>query len=85
MAVFPRDCGKTSVRERAGEGTASQAVVAPASHTWPPATHVPAIVFVLCTEFLAQRGLFVKDHEEMHAERNGCDGSDRYRLTLGFQ
>lgn len=76
-AAFPRDCGKTSVRERGGE-----AVVVPASDTRPPATHVPTILFVLGPELLAQRRLLVKDHEKMHAEGKCYDGSDRYRVGM---
>jgi hypothetical protein len=82
MAAFPRDCGKTSVRERGGEGTASQAVVVPPSDTRPPATHVPTILFVLGPELLAQRRLLVKDHEKMHAEGKCYDGCDRYRVGM---
>jgi hypothetical protein len=54
----------------------------PPSHTWPPATNVPAILFVVCPEFLAQSRLFIKDHEQMHTEGNCCDGSDQSRVAV---
>src|SRR5213593_1869724 len=54
----------------------------PGSHARPPAPHVPAILFVICPELLAQRRLFIQDDKQMHAERNGCHRGDRYRIGV---
>jgi hypothetical protein len=51
--------------------------LAPASDTRPPSIYVPAILFVLCSEFAAQSWLFIKEHEQMYAEGNRDCGSDR--------
>src|ERR1700720_4516356 len=52
----------------------------PGSHAWPPATDVPAILFVVCAEFLAQGWLFIKHHKQMNAESNRRHGSDHRRI-----
>src|SRR5207244_3919950 len=44
--------------------------------------YVPAILFVICPELLAQRRLFIQDDKQMHAERNGCHRGDRYRIGV---
>jgi hypothetical protein len=36
----------------------------PASYARPPSVHVPAILFVVCPEFAAQSGLFIKENEQ---------------------
>jgi hypothetical protein len=41
----------------------------PASHAQPPSIHVPAIPFVVCPEFAAQSGLFIKENEQMYGLR----------------
>src|SRR5690242_12956804 len=43
----------------------------PCSRTRPPATHVAAILFVVCPEFLSQRRLLIKHDEQMHADGDG--------------
>src|SRR5213594_5164433 len=48
----------------------------PASHARPPAPYVPAILFVIRAELLAQRRLFVEENKQMHAESDGCDCRD---------
>src|SRR5207245_8499671 len=54
----------------------------PAPHPRPPATHIPAILFVLCPELVAQRRLFVEDYKQMHTEGNGRHGSDGCRVRV---
>src|SRR5947209_11849024 len=54
----------------------------PGSHARPPAPYVPAILFVICPELLAQRRLFVQDDKQMHAERNGCHRRDHSRVSM---
>src|SRR5207245_11726392 len=54
----------------------------PASQARPPAPYVPAILFVICPELLAQRRLFIQQDKQMHAERNGCHRGDRYRIGV---
>src|SRR5438445_7223853 len=54
----------------------------PASHARPPAPYVPAILFVICPELLAQRRLFVEENKQMHAESDGCDCRDHSRVRM---
>src|SRR5438876_9396818 len=54
----------------------------PGSHARPPAPYVPAILFVICPELLAQRRLFVQDDKQMHAEGNGCHRRDHSRVSM---
>src|SRR5256886_738367 len=54
----------------------------PGSHARPPAPYVPAILFVICPELLAQRRLFIQDDKQMHAERNGCHRRDHSRVSM---
>src|SRR5205809_2590044 len=54
----------------------------PGSHARPPAPHVPAILFVICPELLAQRRLFIQDDKQTHAERNGCHRRDHSRVSM---
>src|SRR3989442_9637538 len=54
----------------------------PGSHARPPAPYVPAILFVICPELLAQRRLFVQDDKQMHAEGNGCHRRDHSRRSV---
>src|SRR5947208_10346330 len=54
----------------------------PASQARPPAPYVPAILFVICPELLAQRRLFIQQDKQMHAERNDCHRGDRYQIGV---
>src|SRR2546428_3637932 len=54
----------------------------PASHARPPAPYVPAILFVIRAELLAQRRLFVEENKQMHAESDGCDCRDHSRVGM---
>src|SRR5438876_11026663 len=54
----------------------------PASQARPPAPYVPAILFVICPELLAQRRLFVEENKQMHAESDGCDCRDHSRVGM---
>src|SRR5437899_2526238 len=54
----------------------------PASHARPPAHYVPAILFVIRAELLAQRRLFVEENKQMHAESDGCDCRDHSRVGM---
>src|SRR5579864_6312934 len=49
----------------------------PAFQARPPAAHVPTIRLVLGAKFPPERRFFVQDYEQMHAESNCCDGSNR--------
>jgi hypothetical protein len=50
--------------------------LAPALQTGPPAPYVPAILFVIRTEFAAQRGLFVKQDKQVDPQGYRCHGGD---------
>src|SRR5438309_9429348 len=54
----------------------------PASHARPPAPYVPAILFVIRAELLAQRRLFVEENKQMHAKGNGCRRRDHSRVRV---
>src|SRR6266705_1272113 len=54
----------------------------PASHARPPAPYVPAILFVIRAELLAQRRLFVEENKQMHAESDGCHRRDHSRVSM---
>src|SRR5438105_8946945 len=54
----------------------------PASQARPPAPYVPAILFVIRAELLAQRRLFIQDDKQMHAEGNGCHRRDHSRVSM---
>ena len=49
----------------------------PASHTRPPSIHVPAILLIVCPEFTAQSGLFIKENEQINGEGDRCHASNR--------
>src|SRR5438093_13390707 len=54
----------------------------PASHARPPAPYVPAILFVIRAELLAQRRLFIQQDKQMHAKGNGCHRRDHSRVRV---
>src|SRR5207245_4835208 len=54
----------------------------PASHARPPAPYVPAILFVIRAELLAQRRLFIQQDKQMHPEGNGCHRRDHSRVRV---
>src|SRR5438874_12636261 len=54
----------------------------PGSRARPPAPYVPAILFVIRAELLAQRRLFIQNDKQMHPEGNGCHRGDRYRIGV---
>src|SRR5438552_18289777 len=54
----------------------------PASHARPPAPYVPAILFVIRAELLAQRRLFIQQDKQMHAKGNGCRRRDHSRVRV---
>src|SRR5437667_3597828 len=54
----------------------------PGSHARPPAPYVPAILFIIRAELLAQRRLFIQNDKQMHPEGNGCHRGDRYRIGV---
>src|SRR5437660_4097373 len=54
----------------------------PRSRARPPAPYVPAILFVIRAELLAQRRLFIQNDKQMHPEGNGCHRGDRYRIGV---
>src|SRR5580692_10190131 len=61
-------------------GCARSVCFIPASRTRPPATHIPAILFIVFPKFLAQSWFFVKDHEQMYGKANRCGGSNHERV-----
>src|SRR5207245_65603 len=54
----------------------------PASQARPPAPYVPAILFVIRAELLAQRRLFIQQDKQMHPEGNGCHRRDHSRVRV---
>src|SRR5258708_17168952 len=54
----------------------------PAMHTRPPATHVPAILFVICSELLAQSRLLIKEHEQTNGQGDCGSSGDGYRVGM---
>ena len=54
----------------------------PRSNTRPPAGYVPAILFVVCPEFVPQSRLFVESDKQVHAERDDGHRRDRRRISV---
>src|SRR6266852_6115914 len=54
----------------------------PGVQAWPPASHVPAILDVIRSELLAQRGLFIEDNKQMYAEGNRRHGGNRHWVSV---
>src|SRR4029077_886799 len=54
----------------------------PGAEARKPASYVLAILDVVGSEFLAQRGLFIEDHKQVHAEGSGQDGDDDHRVGV---
>src|SRR5207247_8449368 len=50
----------------------------PGSHARPPAPYVPAILFVICPELLAQRRLFVQDDKQMNRKSTRLNSSHEW-------
>jgi hypothetical protein len=81
---FPPTSGQSdgivpeSAKERAhGLSSAPLLRLVPGSHVRPPTIHIPAIFFVLWSEFAAQSWLFIKEHEQVYAQGNGDHGGNR--------
>lgn len=70
----PNVCAKERVH---GLSSAPLLRLVPGSHVRPPTIHIPAIFFVLWSEFAAQSWLFIKEHEQVYAKGNGDHGSNR--------
>lgn len=76
-----------AIRE-VGEGLEPEAVgrvelnLIPGPQPRPPAVYIAAIIFVFSAEFFSQGRLFIKSNKQMHAQGNGRDRGDGYRVSM---